>query len=165
MADVPEMVQPEAVRLLFRKFKHPLKRKFLRAFSEIGMIGKACEAAGIYRDLHYSWLYNDESYAQAFEQARQIAGDKAEDEVYRRGIEGFEHPVIYEGRITTTYKAYSDNLAMFFLKGLRPEKYRDNQAGITFQGPVDIQVNILQAGEKLNPPSLPQIDTDDEQKD
>ena len=42
-----------------------------------------------------------------------MAGDKAEDEVYRRGIEGFDHPVIYEGRITGTYKAFSDNLAMF----------------------------------------------------
>ena len=65
----------------FRKFKHPLKRKFLRAFSQIGMVGKAAEAAGIARDYHYYWLRSDESYRLAFEQSRQMAGDRAEDEV------------------------------------------------------------------------------------
>jgi hypothetical protein len=29
-----------------------------------------------------------------------MAGDKAEDEIHRRGIEGFDHPIIYEGKIT-----------------------------------------------------------------
>ena len=120
----------------------------LRAMAQIGMVGKACEAAGIYSDLHYSWMYADPSYAAAFEQARQIAGDKAEEEVYRRAFEGFDHPVIYEGKITTTYKAYSDNLAMFFLKGLRPERYRDNQAAISFQGPTQINITIRDESQK-----------------
>jgi hypothetical protein len=31
---------------------------------------------------------------------------------------------------------------MFFMKGLRPERYRDNQAGITFQGPTQINITI-----------------------
>jgi hypothetical protein len=83
----------------------------------MGALAKPARKAGLYYDLHYYWLRTDQSYATAFEVARQIAGDKAEDEVYRRGIEGFDHPVIYEGKITTTYKAYSDNLVMFFLKG------------------------------------------------
>jgi hypothetical protein len=63
------------------------------------MVGKAAEVAGIDRDYHYYWLKSDERYRTAFEQARQMAGDRAEDEVYRRGIEGFDHPVIYEGKI------------------------------------------------------------------
>ena len=132
----------------FRKFKHPLKRKFLRAFAQIGMVGKAAEAAGIDRDYHYYWLKSDESYRQAYEQSRQMAGDRAEDEVVRRGIEGFDHPIIYEGKITGSYKAYSDNLAMFFLKGLRPECYRDTQAGITLQGPTQINITIKDESQK-----------------
>ena len=31
---------------------------------------------------------------------------------------------------------------MFFLKGLRPERYRDNQAGITLSGPRQINIVI-----------------------
>ena len=114
------------------------------------MVGKA-EAAGIDRDYHYYWLKSDENYRLAFEQARQMAGDKAEDEVVRRGIEGFDHPIIYEGKITGTYKAYSDNLAMFFLKGLRPERYRDNQAEITLQGPTQINITIKDDSQKNLP--------------
>ena len=147
MADVPAPIV-EKKESPFRKFKHPLKRKFLRAFATIGMVGKAAEAAGIDRDYHYYWLKSDESYRIAFEQARQMADDKAEDEVVRRGIEGFDHPIIYEGKITGSYKAYSDNLAMFYLKGLRPERYRDNQAAISFQGPTQINITIKDESQK-----------------
>jgi hypothetical protein len=148
MADVPALV-PAPQALAFKSFRHPQKRAFLRAFAETGRTTTAAEIAKVHRDSHYYWLRSDENYAAAFEQARQMAGDKAEDEIYRRGIEGFDHPVIYEGEITTTYKAYSDNLAMFFMKGLRPERYRDNQAGIVLQGPT--QINITIKGDKNSP--------------
>ena len=55
------------VESLFRRFKHPLKSKILRAFAQIGMVGKAAEAAGIDRDYHHYWLKSDESYIAAFE--------------------------------------------------------------------------------------------------
>jgi hypothetical protein len=159
MADAPAL-QP----LAFRKFRHPQKRGFLRAYCEVGRVTKAAELAGVHPDSHYYWLKTDESYAQAFEQARQMSGDRAEDEVYRRAFEGFDHPVIYEGEITTTYKVYSDNLAMFFLKGLRPDRYRDNQAGITLQGPT--QINITIKGDSSSLPSTAQdLITCDSKKD
>lgn len=53
--------------------------------------------------------------------------EKLEAEVDRRAIEGIDHPVIYKGSITDSYKEYSDNLLMFRLKKLRPE-YRENYA-------------------------------------
>jgi hypothetical protein len=68
---------------------------------------------------------------------------------FSRPFEGFDHPIIYAGKITGSYKAYSDNLAMFFLKGLRPERYRDSQAGIVLQGPT--QINITIKGDKNSP--------------
>lgn len=148
MADLPATIT-EKKESPFRKFKHPLKRKFLRAFAQIGMVGKAAEAAGIDRDYHYYWLRSDENYVAAFKQARQMAGDKAEDEVVRR--EGFDHPIIYEGKVTGSYKAYSDNLAMFFLKGLRPERYRDNQGGVVLNGPTQINITIKDESQKKLP--------------
>jgi hypothetical protein len=153
MADTPAENLPSKTSL-FRKFRHPQKRAFLRALSVCGKIGEAAEKAGMHRDMHYYWLKTDEKYVEAFEEARQMAGDLAEDEVWRRGFDGFDHPVIYEGKITTTYKAYSDNLAMFSLKGLRPEKYRDNQAGVSFQGPT--QINITIKGEASRLPAIAQ---------
>ena len=54
VADVPALITEKKKESPFRKFKHPLKRKFLRAFAQIGMVGKAAEAAGIDRDYHYT---------------------------------------------------------------------------------------------------------------
>ena len=154
---------PLPLPLAFAKFRHPQKRAFLRAFAETGRTTTAAEIAKVHRDSHYYWMRSDENYAAAFEQARQMAGDKAEDEVYRRGIEGFDHPIIYEGKITGSYKAYSDNLAMFFLKGLRPERYRDNQAGIVLQGPT--QINITIKGDSSLPSTAQDLITCDVKKD
>ncbi len=73
--------------------------------------------------------------------AEQIAADFMEDEIHRRAFDGFDHPVTYEGRITATYKDYSDNLAMFRLKKVRPE-YRDSFNVNQFAGPVQLNVNL-----------------------
>ena len=42
--------------------------------------------------------------------AEQEYVEKLEAEVNRRAIEGIDHPVIYKGSITDTYKEYRDNL-------------------------------------------------------
>ena len=57
-------------------------------------------------------------------QARQIAGDRAEDEIVRRGIEDFDHAIIYEGRITESYRTFSDQLGDVLLEGMRLDPYR-----------------------------------------
>jgi hypothetical protein len=103
MADVAGENPPNSTSL-FRKFRHPQKRAFLRALSVCEKIGEAAEKAGVHRDMHYYWLKTNESYAEAFEEARQMAGDLAEDEVWRRGFDGFDHPVIYEREITPRTK-------------------------------------------------------------
>lgn len=81
MADIDDPSPP--LPLAFAKFRHPQKRAFLRAFAETGRTTRAAEIANVHRDSHYYWMRSDENYAAAFEVARQMAGDKAEDEVYR----------------------------------------------------------------------------------
>ena len=100
----------------------------------------AAKEAEIHFTSHYHWLKEDDNaaYVEAFNRAREISGDIAEGEIYRRAILGFDHPVIYEGKITTTYKDYSDILAMFWLKGLKPERYREN---VNLSGSVGIPVD------------------------
>ena len=69
--------------------------------------------------------------------------EKLEAEADRRAVEGIDHPVIYQGVITDTYKQYTDNLLMFRMKKLQPE-YRDNYSDTSKQDrPSVTQINII----------------------
>ena len=128
------------VKVLFNEILHIKKRKFLAAFCQCGRVVKASKETGVHFTSHYLWLRNDKVYADAFEGAKQIAADHFEDEIYRRGFEGYDKPVTYQGEIKDHYKDYSDVLAIFALKGLRPEKYRDS-APIASVGPVSLSIS------------------------
>ena len=64
-------------------------------------------------------------FQKRFEIAQSRFLEKMGREADRRGMEGVDHPVVYKGEITTTYKDYSDNLLMFRMKKLDPS-YREN---------------------------------------
>jgi hypothetical protein len=90
-----------------------------------------------------------------FQNSALMAGNKFEDEVYRRAFNGIDKPLVYQGQIskdeyceTVTVKEYSDLLAIFALKGLFPEKYRDNQSGVVLNGPTQINVVIKDESQK-----------------
>lgn len=135
---------------LFKGFRQREKRMFLAAYSQCGRISKASEMVGIDRTCHYYWLRCDEEYAEAFEQAREIAADTFEDEVCRRAFEGVEKPLSFQGRLTGDHVTeYSDILAMFQLKKLRPS-YRDNaQVNVNVAGPAQINISL---------PELPRVE-------
>ena len=137
--NLPAKVESTEVepRGIFPEILNPKKRAFLAVFCQYGRIVKSARDAGIHWTSHYHWLKRDKVYASAFDAAKQIAADHFEDEIYRRGFEGYERPVTYQGEITGHYTDYSDTLAIFALKGLRPEKYRDN-APIAPVGPKEI---------------------------
>ena len=58
--------------------------------------------------------------------AREEAADTLEAEARRRAIEGVEEPVFHKGQRVGTVRKYSDLLLIFLLKGVRPQKFRDN---------------------------------------
>jgi hypothetical protein len=138
----------EQEKQLFTGIINPKKKAFLVAFSRSGRVIDSCNAVGIHWTTHYHWKKHDKKYLAAFQMAEQIAADFMEDEIHRRAFDGIDHPVTYEGKITDTYKEYSDNLAMFRLKKLRPE-YRDNFSMNQFSGPV--QVNVKFSSNTYNP--------------
>jgi|SRR5215831_1273791 len=138
MADNDVEVYSKSV---FGNIRQPQKRAFLRAYVETGRITEAIKAIGMDRDIHYHWM-KDEAYAQAFAIAQVMAGNKFEDEVRRRAFEGDERGVYHKGEKIGSYRIFSDLLAIFTLKGIFPNKYRDNQPGLTFQGPTQINVTI-----------------------
>ena len=91
----------------FPKISHPKKRAFLAAFSRCGSLSQAAKRAKVDRRTHYNWLREDPAYREAFRQATIEAGDALEDKMAE---------LAHDGNVTA---------AIFLLKGLRPEKYRE----------------------------------------
>ena len=84
------------------------KQAFLDAIQQHGHIVAACESAGVSR--HAAWLWRkDPEFKAEFEVAMSIAVENIESSVFQRAME-------------------SDTLAMFVLRGRKPEVYRDKLA-------------------------------------
>ena len=73
----------------------------------------------------YRWREEDAEFAAEWERAKAIGLDALEDEALRRAFEGVEVPVLHKGQTVATVRNYSDTLAIFLLKGGKPEKYRE----------------------------------------
>lgn len=107
------------------KLTTELKMVFLRAFARHGIISDGTLAAGITYKTFYRWRKEDETFNEDCKTALTMANDLMEREARRRGIEGFERPIIYQGEITGEYTDYSDALLTTLMKGNRPEKYKE----------------------------------------
>jgi hypothetical protein len=93
------------------------KRAFLAAFSRSGSLSQAAKNAGVDRRTHYNWRKSDAYYAEAFEQAKLEAADALEDKL---------NELAHDGNVVA---------AIFLLKGLRPEKYRErSQVQVEWDG-------------------------------
>ncbi|HEX9444481.1 MAG TPA: hypothetical protein VGA73_10190 [Candidatus Binatia bacterium] len=150
-ADLAEMLAE--LRGLFAELKNRRQRAFLAAYARTMAIKKAARFARVSSKSHYRWLRRDPIYRQCFHHARQILGDAAEEEVWRRAYEGYDTPILYGGAVTGWYKSYSDTLAMFMLKGLKPEVYRDRDYGAgPFEGPTSITIRVVGERREGAPP-------------
>jgi hypothetical protein len=129
-------------RELFSDVKNPKQRDFLLAYVYSRRLVRAQRLSGVCRQSHYMWLDKDPLYPEYVRRAKMIIADHAEEEAYRRAFEGLDIPVIYRGEIRDYYKSYSDSLAMFMLKGLKPETYNRSIADFPFEGPTRINITV-----------------------
>lgn len=97
------------------------KRKFIEYLTQTCNVKLSCKLAGVDRSDMYKLRKKDPDFALEWKLAIEIGVQRLEDEVIRRAFEG-ELVTTKHG----TYRKYSDRLAIFMLKALRPEKYRDN---------------------------------------
>ena len=114
------------------------RRIFLRSFASRGIVLEGCRAAGVSRSTVEKWRENSEWFDELYRIAIEEAADRIEAEAFRRAVDGYDEPVIYQGMVTSvidpetgeqrmlTVRKYSDTLMQTMLKGARPEKYRDN---------------------------------------
>ena len=125
-----------------------LQERFLAAYMTLGQIHHAAEAAKTARSNHWRWLEESELYAEAFVQAKEIALEILLREAQRRAAEGVSEPVYYQGKVCGHVQKYSDILLMFLIKGLAPEKYRENHHH-EHSGSIDIVAKIREGRDRL----------------
>lgn len=139
-----------------KRRSEPVKqRAFLAAFAETCTISGAAERARIARPTHYRWL-QDASYAERYSAAREEAVERLVAEVRRRGVDGVDRPVMYQGELVfhrgkqVIIREYSDSLLMFLLKKLDPS-FREN-ATIAHTapggGPIEVNVRFVAADQR-----------------
>jgi hypothetical protein len=133
------------VQNCYSRTKEKNQRAFLAAFAETGVVYKAAEAAGLSRASHSNWM-KESSYAAEFEQLHEEVCEKLEAEAMRRAVDGYQEPV-YQGGVLVGHKMkYSDNLLIFMLKAMRPEKYRERPVEVTGGGVPQITIYIPDNG-------------------
>jgi hypothetical protein len=103
------------------------KDRFLEAYAAIGTISGAAQHAGIGKRTHYNWLAADPEYAARFGETHETAVDRAEQELRRRGVVGYDKPVYQGGKQVGTIREYSDTCLIFYLKGRRRDVFGDRQ--------------------------------------
>lgn len=128
-------------------------RVFLVSYARMSYIIKACRAAGVtfhalasWRKDHADWWPEWETYA------RQVFVEALEQEVDRRAFVGNLEPVYGKTGLQGYVRKFSDQLAMFRLKALDPDKYADRkktELSGPGQGPIQMQPVVAQLEEKV----------------
>ena len=94
---------------------------------------------GVSRVCVYEHRNGDEAFAKLWDEAEQEAADKLEREAWRRGVEGVDKPIVYQGEVTGTYKEYSDRMLELLLKAHRGAKFRERADVPTH----NVQINVI----------------------
>ena len=98
---------------------------FFAALENGHPVRAACDAAAYARSCVYEWRKADRDFAERWAKAVDIAGDLLEEEADRRGRDGYDEPVFFQGEQRGAKRKYSDALLLARLKALRPEQYRE----------------------------------------
>lgn len=125
----------------------PWQDAFLAALRRMPIVQHACNAVGIERCTAYRARQADKDFAQRWEEAMEAGIDLAEAEAFRRGVFGFEEPVVYQGKMShvplldadgaivekdgepvlvpLTIRKHSDAMLALVLKGRRKKVYAE----------------------------------------
>ncbi len=101
------------------------RETFVQALAETGNISESCRQIGFSRSIVYAHREQNSEFAAGWDEALDVATDSLEAEVRRRGHDGYEEPVFYQGVMVATIRKYSDTLLIFLLKKHNPA-FRDH---------------------------------------
>ena len=98
------------------------------------MCGNKTQAARL-SQVHHATVYSanwkaDEAFQAGLGVAEECAAELIEAEAFQRAVDGVEKPTgWYKGVAGGMIREYSDILAIFLSKGLRPERYQERVGG------------------------------------
>ena len=144
----------------------PFMAAFINSYANLGNISVACRQANITRYRIYEWYRdNTDGFKEIFDEAHQEACEAVEAEIHRRGVAGYQEPVIYQGQlmgrwadsegntvledtegalfVPLTVTKHSDILLIFLAKALMPDKYRDKFEGANMGAGPNITINMV----------------------
>lgn len=109
-------------------------KAFLKAYSETGDVRESLKIVGVSHQkiTHLKRLVPE--FAESFADLQEMWTDRLESSLFQRATQGIERlkfdrlgQAVQDPRTKETYveREYSDVAAIFLLKGLKPEKYRD----------------------------------------
>ncbi len=99
---------------------------FLALFGMEANVTAAAQELGLDRDTIYDWKQRYTDFAQRFAAAEQEANDHIDHEIYRRGVLGWEEPLVSAGKFVCMVTKYSDAMLTLLAKSRMP-KYREKQ--------------------------------------
>lgn len=88
--------------------KEARQRAFLAALAEKGTLKAACAAAQIDRSLPHLWR-KDPDFAPRYLAAMEEFADSLEEEALRRGRDGYDEPLTYQGAFSYLYRDVRDD--------------------------------------------------------
>jgi len=110
----------------YRRTKNRDKR-FFNCLETTGRVGESARYSGYSRTSVYQYRLDDAEFAEQWQASLDTYTESLEAEADRRAVNGIDEPVFYKGEMIATKKKYSDNLLMFRLKGISPDKYRERR--------------------------------------
>jgi hypothetical protein len=101
------------------------RERFLAELRKVPNVTVAARAIEMSRQRMYQVREEEPEFALMWDAAIAEGVEMMEAELYRRGFEGVNKPIVHQGVITDTFKEYSDTLGIFLMKAHAPEKYRE----------------------------------------
>lgn len=162
MSDIDIKLTPQ--KKLTKRDKQAL---FLASFARNANVLLSAHLAGVSRQMVYKWLEHDEPFSFAYNQAKEDANDVLRAEIYRRGHDGVEEPILSQGQLVYEYepvldeltgeqrkdekgklmwkrgkmvtmRKYSDTLLIFLAKARMPEFREKQSLEVTTPGSVEV---------------------------
>ncbi len=132
------------------KWTKAVEQTLLTALSEGATVKQACFIAGVSRSAVGYHRKIDPAFKEAYGHAMDDGADVLEAEAQRRGYQGTNKPVFYQGEIVGHIREYSDTLLTLLLRARNPEKFRErHHVEGNVGGPSSISMSAEEANRKI----------------